>query len=83
MVGSYAPKTELQSYQTPLEEAPSGKFSFFYDYLYLQITVSERMLLSYNLKTSINIPMLSSKTYRILAFHMCLNSLLTMKMRKI
>ncbi|PAV61399.1 hypothetical protein WR25_05140 [Diploscapter pachys] len=24
MVGSYAPKTELQSYQTPLEEAPSG-----------------------------------------------------------
>ena len=24
MVGSYAPKTELQSYTTPPEEAPSG-----------------------------------------------------------
>ena len=24
MVGSYGPKTELQSYITPIEEAPSG-----------------------------------------------------------
>ena len=24
MVGSYAPKRELQSYTTPLEDAPSG-----------------------------------------------------------
>ena len=30
MVGSYAPKTELQSYQTPLEEAPSGKLGVFF-----------------------------------------------------
>ena len=28
MVGSYGPKPELQSYTTPLEEAPSGR-SFF------------------------------------------------------
>ena len=26
MVGSYAPKKEMQSFQTPLEDAPSGTF---------------------------------------------------------
>jgi hypothetical protein len=29
MVGSYGPKTDLQSYTTPIEEAPSGLFIFF------------------------------------------------------
>lgn len=28
MVGSYPPKTEIQSYLTPFEEAPSGEFFF-------------------------------------------------------
>lgn len=27
MVGSYPPKTEIQSYTTPFEEAPSGKLA--------------------------------------------------------
>lgn len=27
MVGSYPPKTEIQSYTTPFEEAPAGKMS--------------------------------------------------------
>lgn len=28
MVGSYAPKMELQTYTTPVEEAPTGMWSF-------------------------------------------------------
>ena len=28
MVGSYAPKAELQTYLSPIEEAPSGNISF-------------------------------------------------------
>lgn len=31
MMGSYAPKMELQSFITPVDEAPSGKFPFSQD----------------------------------------------------